>query len=114
MANVGAKLKLKIAVVLSACVVTGVWVAFVSSPQYRIASDVLAGPEMRALAGEVKLSYPSSFRLTGNNSKVSYYVLGERRRGFLQLDLVKEDGRFRVKSATFDQEPLLLQQQKSE
>ena len=110
MGNVRAKLKLKIAFVLGACVVAGVWVAFVRSPQYQLASEVLAGPEVRALAGDVKFSYPSSFRLTRGNSKVSYYVLGERRRGFLRLDLVKEDGRLRVRSASFDQEPLLLHQ----
>lgn len=107
MANVTAKLKLKIALVLAACVVPGVWLAFLRSPQHKIASEVLAGPEVRALVGEVKFSYPSSFRLTSGNSRVSYYVLGEHRRGFLRLDLVKEDGLLQVRSASFEQEPLL-------
>lgn len=98
--------RLKIALVLGALGVAVAWTFFLLSPQHRVASELVRGPEVRAVAGTIEVSFPSSFRLTGHQSFVAYYVIGSNRRGFVRVVLEKSDDGPRVRSAVFDEVPL--------
>lgn len=93
---------------LGAIGIATAWIFFLLSPQHRLASELIRGPEVRAVAGTVEHSIPSSFRLTGSGSSMTYYVIGSERRGFLRVVLERPEGELRVKSAVFDEVPLTV------
>ncbi len=106
--NTSGKRRLRIAIVLGVIGIAAAWILFLLSPQHRLASELIRGPEVRAVAGTVEHSIPSSFRLSGHGSSMTYYVIGSDRRGFLRLVLEKSEGELRVKSAVFDELPLTI------
>ncbi|MDP3604127.1 MAG: hypothetical protein Q8R59_00080 [Polaromonas sp.] len=106
--NTSGKRKLRIALVLGVVGVAVAWIFLLLSPQHRLASELIRGPEVRAAAGVVDVSFPSSFRLAGDRSSMAYYVVGSNRRGFLKVILEKSDDGLRVTSAVFDDVPLAI------
>jgi hypothetical protein len=106
--DTGGKRRLKIAMVLGTIGVAAAWVFFLLSPQHRLASEFIQGPAVLGRAGTVRFSIPSSFRLIGHGSSMTYYVVGSDHKGFLRLVLEKSDSGLRVKSAAFDGLPLAI------
>jgi hypothetical protein len=102
------KRRFKIAMLLGAIGIAAAWIFFLVSPQHRLASQVIGGSQIRAVAGAIEFAFPSSFRLTGHRSSMTYYVIGSNRRGFLRMILENSDDGLRVKSAAFEEVPLAL------
>jgi hypothetical protein len=101
--------RLKVALLVGLAVVPVVVAAFLLSTDRQLALQVLAGPELRELAGEVQFSFPISVKIHFGDerySRITYIVLGTRKRGFLKVAMEGVATGLVVKSATFDGSPL--------
>ena len=104
--------RMKIAFLLGVTGVAVVAAFFIQSADRQLALHVLAGPELQGLAGDVKFSYPSSFKIRIGDerySRITYYVFGSRKHGFLTVVLTGSTDGLYVQSATFDGAPLVVQ-----
>ena len=101
--------RLKVALLIGLAVVPLVVADFFQSTDRQLALQVLAGPELRELAGEVRFSFPISVKMHYGDerySRITYLVLGTRKRGLLKISMEGAAGGLFVKSGTFDGSPL--------
>ncbi len=81
-----------------------------STPQYRIAKQVLSSEQVTAETGEIDYYLNTAFRITGvpwRTSHFSFYVLGAKRSGWLSVEVVNRETGAAVDRIVFGDKQLL-------